>query len=226
MPSASGLRTRVRAELTQEIKEVARRHLARDGAAQLSLRAVARDVGMVSSAVYRYFPSRDELLTALIIDAYDALGQAAEEAEAKVRRSDRHGRWMALCRAVRGWARAHPHEYALLYGTPVPGYAAPEDTIGPATRVPAVMTAILAGVETPPDPAPLPRRVRVDLDRITETLGVDVAPDLMMRGLMAWTQLFGSISFELFGHRHNVTADDDAFFDHEMARMAEFVGVR
>ncbi|MET0425374.1 MAG: TetR family transcriptional regulator, partial [Actinoplanes sp.] len=77
--SASGVRARVRAEMTEEIKAVARRHLATDGA-NLSLRAVARDMGMASSAVYRYFASRDELLTAMIIDAYDALGEAAERA--------------------------------------------------------------------------------------------------------------------------------------------------
>jgi len=79
--SAPGVRARVRAELTREIAEVARQHLASDGAAGLSLRAVARELGMASSAVYRYFPSRDDLLTALIVDAYDALGEAAETAD-------------------------------------------------------------------------------------------------------------------------------------------------
>ena len=74
-------RDRARVELTEEIKAVARRHLAEQGSAALSLRAVAREVGMVSSAVYRYFPSRDDLLTALIIDAYDAVGERAEAAE-------------------------------------------------------------------------------------------------------------------------------------------------
>src|SRR3954454_5777737 len=86
-------RERVRLELTKEIKDIARRQLAIDGSAGLSLRAVAREVGMVSSAVYRYFPSRDDLLTALIIDAYDAVGAAATAAESHVRRSDLMGRW-------------------------------------------------------------------------------------------------------------------------------------
>ena len=129
---APGVRARVRAELTREIAEVARRHLASDGAAALSLRAVARELGMASSAVYRYFPSRDDLLTALIIDAYDALGEAAEKADAERPRADLLGRWQAACAAVRAWALDHPHEYALVYGSPVPGYAAPEATIGPA----------------------------------------------------------------------------------------------
>ena len=85
---------------------------------------------MVSSAIYRYFPSRDDLLTALIIDAYDALGDAVEAADAAVDRADLRGRWLAVCRAARAWALAHPAEYALIYGSPVPGYAAPDDTVG------------------------------------------------------------------------------------------------
>src|SRR6476619_3633829 len=123
--SAGSIRARVRAEMIDEIKAVARRHLAADGA-NLSLRAVARDMGMVSSAVYRYFASRDDLLTALIIEGYNAMGEAAERAEAAVPRRDLPGRWMAICHAVRDWGRAHPAEYALLYGSPVPGYAAPD----------------------------------------------------------------------------------------------------
>src|SRR6476646_1335486 len=99
--SAAGARARVQAELTREIAEVARRHLASDGAAALSLRAVARELGMASSAVYRYLPSRDDLRTALIIDAYDALGDAAEKADAERPMADLLGRWQAACAAVR-----------------------------------------------------------------------------------------------------------------------------
>ena len=137
-------RERVRAELTREITEVARRQLANDGAAGLSLRAVAREMGMASSAVYRYFASRDDLLTALIIDGYNAVSDAVEAAEAACPRADHLGRWLAVCRAVRAWALAHPHEYALLYGSPVPGYQAPQDTIAPATRAVLVFGHVVA----------------------------------------------------------------------------------
>ena len=109
--------------MTEEIKATARRHLAEGGAANLSLRAVARDLGMVSSAIYRYVPSRDDLLTALIIDAYDSLGEAAETAHAADADAAPAQRWVTVCEAVRGWALAHPHEYALIYGSPVPGYS-------------------------------------------------------------------------------------------------------
>ncbi|MCW2605118.1 MAG: putative transcriptional regulator, TetR family, partial [Pseudonocardiales bacterium] len=148
-------RARVREELTREIKDAARRHLGESGPFGLSLRAVAREVGMVSSAVYRYFPSRDALLTALIVDSYNAVGQAVEDAEQAVDPSDLLGRWLAVCTAMRAWAVASPHEYALIFGSPVPGYQAPTDTIDPAARIPLRLIAIAgaagaAGAEVDP----------------------------------------------------------------------------
>src|SRR5690242_609268 len=125
-------RERTRAEITRAILDAARRHLATEGASGLSLRAIARELGASSSAVYRYVASRDELLTRLIVAAYDAMGAAAEAREADVARDDLVGRWSAVCGAVRSWAHANPNEYALLYGTPVPGYTAPQATITPA----------------------------------------------------------------------------------------------
>src|SRR3981189_932442 len=139
MSASRTARERARAELTREIKDAARRQLAVEGAAGLSLRAVARELGMVSSAVYRYFPSRDDLLTALIIEAFDAVGQAAEMADASRPRQDLEGRGLAVSRAVRRWAGAHPQQYALVYGSPVPGYQAPTDTVDPASRVSLVL---------------------------------------------------------------------------------------
>src|ERR1700754_430068 len=128
MTASRTARERVRAELTREITDIARRQLATEGAGGLSLRAVARDMGMVSSAIYRYYPSRDDLLTTLIIDGYNAVGEVVVKAEAARERTDVMGRWLALCHGLRDWALAHPQEYALLYGSPVPGYSAPEDT--------------------------------------------------------------------------------------------------
>jgi AcrR family transcriptional regulator len=142
MAAMSGIRARARAQTTEEIKTIARRHLATDGA-NLSLRAVARDLGVVSSAIYRYFASRDELLTALILDAYNSLGTAVEAADKGEDASEWTARWMAVCHAVRDWAIAAPHEYALIYGSPVPGYRAPQDTVAAATRSVRVLGGIL-----------------------------------------------------------------------------------
>src|SRR5215468_4438575 len=155
-------RERARAELTEEIKESARRQLATEGAAGLSLRAISRELGMVSSALYRYFPSRDDLLTALIIDAYNALGDAAEAAAGDFERTrDPLESWVAVFNAVRRWARASPQEYALIYGSPVVGYQAPQTTIEPAGRVAILVLRLIArahadGRLIAPDDAPEP----------------------------------------------------------------------
>jgi AcrR family transcriptional regulator len=221
-----GARARVRAELTREIKDVARRQLAESGAAALSLRAVARDLGMVSSAVYRYFPSRDELLTALIVDAYEAVGGAAEKAEKKVARKDLQGRWMATVRAVRTWAVKHPQEYALIFGSPIPGYAAPQDTIDPAARIPLLLLAIVndRGAVTTDD-RPVPRSVRADLRAIGAQAAPEASEAQLGRSLMAWSQLVGLISFELFGHLNNVIHDYKAHFEFQMQGVGAGLGL-
>jgi AcrR family transcriptional regulator len=224
-------RERVRAELTREITEIARQQLATEGAAGLSLRAVAREMGMVSSAIYRYFGSRDELLTALIVDGYNAAGGAVEEAEAGCARDDYRGRWLAACQAVRAWAAAHPHEYALVYGSPVPGYQAPEQTIGPATRVAAVFGSIISdacrdGALVPAAGGPpVPRSFTPDAGRLRETVLPGVPDDVAARALAAWAGIVGIVSFELFGQFQNVVTDRDAFFAHAALSLGGFVGL-
>jgi AcrR family transcriptional regulator len=234
MTPTTGLRARVRAELTQEIKEEARRQLAEAGAASLSLRAVAREVGMVSSGIYRYFKSRDELLTALIIDAYDDLGVSVEGADAGCQRTDFAGRWSACCHAVRHWALQHPHEYALIYGSPVPGYRAPEDTILPASRVTLALVSVVSdaaasgGLRNPfvPELAPnLSIEAEEEASRL-EALALHGVPrNAIVRALEAWMQLFGTVNFEIFGRLIGVVEDVDALFDQTVKDMAAFVGI-
>jgi AcrR family transcriptional regulator len=211
-----GLRARVRAELTAEIKAIARRQLAAEGSGSLSLRAIARELGMVSSAIYRYFPSRDELLTALIIDAYNELGEVAERADALGDRDDLAGRWRRVSEAAYQWARANTAEYGLVFGTPVPGYAAPADTIAPATRFTRVLIGLLAhasrigarpavAVEAGPS-------VHRDLARLRTELGVDIDDVTFLAGMQIWMGLFGAITFILFGQLNNVITDVDELF--------------
>lgn len=222
-------RARARAEITAEILAVARDQLAQHGSAALSLRAVAREVGMASSAVYRYFPSRDDLLTALIVEAYDSLGEAAETA-ASAATGDRRGRWQAICRAIRAWAVTHPHEYALIYGGPVPGYRAPTTTIGPATRASATLIQLLIDAPPstpatpPPSPAAIPKALAPDFARLRTTF-VDVPDATIACALIAWSALFGTISFELFGQFHNVIDEPDAWFELTIDELADLVGL-
>ena len=227
------VRRRAREEILREIVEVARRQLATRGAAALSLRAVARELGMVSSAIYRYVPSRDDLLTLLILDAYNALGASVEEAEARGPRADPLGRWLAICHAVRDWALAHPHEYALVYGSPVPGYEAPQTTVPAATRVTVLLSTLLQdAVAADPALGSLPGSMAGDVAvalRPTRPFVPDGVPDeLLLRGLVVWTDLFGAVSMELFGHWHLVVDDDPdlrrAFFAEAMTRKGHQVG--
>jgi AcrR family transcriptional regulator len=230
MNASRTARERVRAELTREIKDEARRQLASGGAQALSLRAVARELGMVSSALYRYFPSRDDLLTALIVDAYDSLGAAAEAAGAG--QLAPRARWHAVCGAVREWALRHPHEYALLYGSPVPGYQAPVDTVAPANRVTLALLGVLregwnTGAIIPASESPA---LSATLARQVAEVSAAVAPELpgplLARAIIAWSQLFGMISFELFGQFVGSVDPSADFFTYAAGQMADFVGLR
>jgi AcrR family transcriptional regulator len=215
-------RERAREAVIDEIKAEARRQLAQSGGAGLSLRAVARELGMVSSAIYRYFASRDDLLTALIIDAYRDLAATAQRA---VDGSDGDARevWRCACGAIRTWARRHPNEYALLYGSPVPGYTAPVDTVGPATDVYQALVEALRrsprrGSRRSDD---LPPALEADAERVAAALELEVDPARSLRMLGAWTQVFGMISFELFGHTRGAITDHDAFFAQRVEALAD-----
>lgn len=222
--AAPGIRARVRAELTEAIKTTARNHLASDGAASLSLRAVARELEMASSAIYRYFPSREALLTALIIDAYNTVGERVEQADAACSRDDFEGRWVVIGNAVRAWAKANPHEYALIYGSPVPGYAAPADTIVPATRATLVMLQLLADAVAvngaPEDTIEIAEPLCSELAAMESFTDGSVPPAAAAIGLAAWAEMVGMISLELFGHFENVIHDRDAFYDLAMRSTA------
>ena len=221
-------RERARAELIRAIKGEARRQLAVSGAQGLSLRAVARELGMVSSALYRYFASRDELLTALITDAYDALADEVEAAIRAVPATEFRARWQAACRAVRAWALAHPHEYALIYGSPVPGYIAPETTVPAAARVGLVLIGVVRdahgqGGLTPP---PLSAELRGEAERMAAELAPDLPPEVVAALVAAWAQLYGLVGFELFGQFRRVVEDREPFFRHAVTGLAAGVGLR
>ncbi len=228
MSTIRGARERARVEVTAAIKDEARKQLAEEGAAKLSLRAVARELGMASSALYRYFPSRDDLLTALIVDAYDAIGAVAERAAAD--RADTVPpveRWTAVACAVREWGLAHPHEYALIFGSPVPGYTAPMDTVGPASRVGLVFIGIAraaseAGELAVPALAPELRR---DADRMAAEFAPGVPPAAVAALVAAWAQVFGLISFELFGQFNRVVEAREPLFRRAVGELARSVGL-
>ncbi len=227
--TSQGIRARNRAAVEAEILELGRQHLARDGAAALSLRAIARDLGMVSSALYRYVANRDDLLTLLIVAAYTSLGDTVEGAHDAVPRDDLEGRWAAIAHGLRGWALAHPHEWALLYGSPVPDYTAPtERTTEPGTRVQVLLLGVLTDATASghlardgftthltEELAPTARAAAGSMLADPFFTGAGVDAETLMTGLAAWSMLMGALSTEVFGQLGEGTvADRDAYFDY------------
>ena len=197
-----GKRQAGRERIEARIIELGRRHLVTTGAGGLSLRAIARDLGMVSSAVYRYVASRDELLTLLLVDAYSDLADAVDTARETVQ-----GGWrdevLAMARAMRRWAVDQPASWALLYGSPVPGYRAPADrTTGPGTRViaallSAVADGVIAGDVRLSDAAD--SRTSADFGRIREEFAFPGDDAVLSKCFLAWAGIIGAISLEVFG---------------------------
>lgn len=226
--TATGVRAQAKQAMLEAILTAARRQLAEVGPAALSVRAVARDVGMASSAIYRHVASRDELLTLLITDAYEDLGAAIEVADLEVTREDHAGRFRAAAQGARRWALAEPHRYALVYGSPVPGYIAPEATIGPATRGTAVFARILVDATATGAVERVGRSYLGPALLVPEVLddflpGVSV--ELAALGVLCWAEIFGLISFELFGHLVGSVADNEAFFTAGVSEMVDRLGL-
>lgn len=226
-------RQRARSQTVADIVRLGRRHLATDGAAALSLRAVARDLGVVSSAVYRYVESRDELLTLLLIDAFGELGDEVDAAVAAVPEGGHVGRFLAICRAVREWALREPASYALLFGSPVPGYNAPaERTTGPGTRVIVSLIGVLdaasrAGQLAAAGPSPqLPPTLAADLEAIRREFGLAIPDELVARGVLVWSSLFGAVSFEVFNqYGPDTFRAPQELFEHHLAVLAGIAGL-
>lgn len=200
-----GKRKEGRERIEAAIIEIGRRHLVTEGAAGLSLRAIAREIGMVSSAVYRYVSGRDELLTLLVVDAYTELAQAVADAVASGDAAmDWRGQIGAIAHATRDWALDQPARWALLYGSPVPGYHAPaERTVVPGTRVVVALFAAVArgvaeGAITSTNNA-VAQPLSGDFDRLRAEFGLTVDDTTMARSFALWAGLIGAVSLEVFG---------------------------
>ena len=223
-----GKRRESRDRIEGQIIELGRRHLVTEGAAGLSLRAIARDLGMVSSAVYRYVSSRDELLTLLLVDAYSELADAVDRARESV-----GGSWrdqvVQIARAARGWAIAQPASWALLYGSPVPGYHAPADrTVGPGTRVVGALFDVIAdGIDAgdiPVSNVPVAQPLSLDFSRLRAEFDFPGDDSAVAKCFLLWAALVGAISLEVFGqYGADTLTEPGAVFDAQVRLLADML---
>ncbi|AKS34053.1 TetR/AcrR family transcriptional regulator [Mycolicibacterium goodii] len=224
-----GKRQESRERIEAAIIEIGRRHLVTEGAAGLSLRAVARDLGMVSSAVYRYVAGRDELLTLLVVDAYTELARAVTDAvtDAVTRAGDWVSRIRAIAHATRDWALDQPARWALLYGSPVPGYHAPaERTVVPGTRVVAALfDAVAQGIAegaVPASETAVPQPLSGDFARLRTEFGFAGDDATLVRCFALWAGLIGAVSLEVFGQYGPDTLTDPCqLFDLQIGSLID-----
>ncbi|MGO2861993.1 MAG: TetR/AcrR family transcriptional regulator [Brevibacterium sp.] len=215
-------RQRARLETEAQITRIGNRMVDEDGVDGLSLRAIARELGVVSSAVYRYVKSRDELLTILIRDAFTQIADEVDRALEKERSI------LVLGRTMLRWSREHPNRWALLYGTPIPDYQAPrEETVVPGTRIMVTLTELVAAGERGPGgglsgarsepPATALRPLRDGL----EELGLKADDEVIMRTVTVWVAIIGLINSLRFGQ---FGAGFDAVEDELIAGLIDNLG--
>lgn len=205
--SAETPRERYRAQVRAEVKERAWEQVASAGASALSLNAIAKQMGMSGPALYRYFGSRDELITELIRDAYRSLADAVRAADGDV---------ASLAYALRAWALADPHRYFLVYGTPVPGYHAPDDITAIASEIMARLLDAFAALPGGDTETPF----EAHLDEHREWADGHPAPSPALRRALAfWSRLHGALSLELAGHFAGMGFDPALLFAAELESL-------
>jgi AcrR family transcriptional regulator len=223
-----GKRQETREKIEAQIIELGRRQLVTEGASGLSLRAIARDLGMVSSAVYRYVASRDDLLTLLLLEAYSELADDVDRAGAASGGSWRD-QLIAMARAARVWAIDQPASWALLYGSPVPGYHAPrERTVGPGTRVVAALfDAIEAGIaagDVPQSNTAAAQPLSSDFERVRKEFGFGGDDSAVAKCFLLWAGLVGAISLEVFGqYGPDTLSEPGAVFDTQVRLLIDML---
>lgn len=226
-PHPQSRRERVREATREEIKALARQQMAASGSGALALNAIARELGMVPSALYRYYADRDALITALILDAFAGLAGALRAAVGAVPAEEAGAQLRAACSAYRRWALDHPVDFQLVFGTPIPGYHAPAEQAGPAMQqVFAVFLDVLqaahdAGQLTPvPGYSPGALRACAPGDLFSR-----YSPPVMYSGLSAWTLMQGVITLELNGHLRHALCDPAALYASQMNTFLSTVGL-
>lgn len=226
-------RERLRRATVDEIKTLARRQLAEAGPGGLSLRAITREMGMSSSALYRYFSSQDDLVSALIVDAYHSVTAAMVAALGDQGSVDQVASMSTVFHAHRQWTRDSPSDFALIFGTPVPGYQAPAPVTGPAAgRYGAVMAKVYAAAvdsgAADPARAEVPESIQLGeaFSSLLEGTPSTYPPRQAGIVMNAWASIIGFLMVETFGSLSTLIQDPDQLFDAHVRTVLLGMGFR
>jgi AcrR family transcriptional regulator len=233
--TSGGIRDRFRNQIRHEVKQVGLRQLAEGGPQALSVNAIAKELGVSGPALYRYFASRDALLTELVTDAYHDLAEALAAAAAGPTRPGPAERLRDLATAYRNWANAEPHRYRLLFAAPIPGYDPQSEVLVSASQEAMnvllnVLTQIPSSRQKPVGRPKTPgRTTTVDsgqrtLDRQLEHWArnrgpASTDPGMALRAILAWTRLHGLVSLEIEGTFASMGIDPEPLYDVEVSAI-------
>lgn len=212
--------------LQEAIKDTAWKQIAGYGAPALSMRAIARELKITAPAIYNYFPDRDALVTALIIDAFTSFGDWQLEARDSVHADDPGGRMKAIGLAYRDWAHAYPQRYQLIFGTPIPGYKGPVDKIFPSSaRSLSALVSVVEGLR-------LAGKLKVDsfpkikseykvTFEMWKTYGGEADVLSLSVAMVIWSRVHGIVSLEIGGNLPPFGAKGDALYLYELASIKQ-----
>jgi AcrR family transcriptional regulator len=223
VPEQPTMRERYRAQVRSEVKQAALRQLADSGPAGLSVSAIGKELGVSGPALYRYFASRDDLLTELVIDAYhdlaDALRAAADRVPDQAAGPEPRARFETVARAYRSWALAQPHRYRLLFGPPLPGYDAHAQRLVDASQ--AAMGELLGVLRELGDgPAvPPPEPLASQLTAWVQAHDPGIGPATALRAVLTWSRLHGLVSLEIAGSLTSMGIDPGQVFEAQLATL-------
>ena len=224
------------AAIRAEIKSVARRLMEKEGTAVISIRAIGREMDMTAPALYHYYPSRDALITDLILDAFGALADRLEQTRRSCLDRPAVEQLREVLLAYRQWALAYPVDFQLIYGTPIPSYQAPEESTGPAaTRGFIVIASLIAQLMQASDFSPQPEYSRIpaelqphfqEIGRQVQEMGASLPLLALYLTAVGWPLIHGIIVLELFNHLQPVVGDVDAFYRSEVENLLYRMGMK
>jgi AcrR family transcriptional regulator len=221
-------RENVRKNTLEEIKVVARQQMAEQGTAGISLRAIASQMGMTAPALYRYYASRDDLITALIVDGFTSLGKALNHARDS-HPDDITARIIAVATTYREWALANPTDFQLIYGNPIPGYHAPREVTVPASvfSSEAIVRTVHEGIEAGllvPQLPDLPPAIYSHIETMLREYQHPISPIAMHIAITMWGQGHGLIMLEMFGHIGPLVGDTTEYYHYQLIELLKRVG--